>query len=127
MPAVPIPGSVDTVSGAARGSMQGKVLLKRKAAGLTDLMAHEAFDENAQQFNGGGNLKNVKTVNWGCALKRRSRSAAQPGAVAVVLAEGAISSTGATGIDAGNWCSVLSEPHPLPQPKHWCCEFRARW
>lgn len=65
-------------------------------------MAREAFDETLAKQFGGGNLKNVRAVNVGAYLAEtaRSRSAAQPGAVAVVLAEGAISSTGATGIDA---------------------------
>ena len=126
-----IPGSVDTyLKGLPERLNAGESPAEAaKAAGLiTDLMAREAFDETLAKQFGGGNLKNVKTVNFGAYLAEtaRSRSAAQPGAVAVVLAEGAISSTVPLELMPRNWCSALSEPHPLPQPKHWCCEFRAR-
>ena len=99
-----IPGSVDTyLKGLPERLNAGESPAEAaKAAGLiTDLMAREAFDETLAKQFGGGNLKNVKTVNFGAYLAEtaRSRSAAQPGAVAVVLAEGAISSTGATGIE----------------------------
>lgn len=91
-----------------------------KAAGLiTDLMAREAFDETLAKQFGGGNLKNVKTVNFGAYLAEtaRSRSAAQPGAVAVVLAEGAISSTGATGIDAEELVQRIERAASAPSTK----------
>ena len=108
-----IPGSVDTyLKGLPERLNAGESPAEAaKAAGLiTDLMAREAFDETLAKQFGGGNLKNVKTVNFGAYLAEtaRSRSAAQPGAVAVVLAEGAISSTGATGIDAEELVQRLS-------------------
>ena len=85
-----IPGSVDTyLKGLPERLNAGDSPAEAaKAAGLiTDLMAREAFDETLAKQFGGGNLKNVKTVNVGAYLAEtaRSRSAAQPGAVAVVL------------------------------------------
>ena len=61
----------------------------------------------------------MKTVNFGAYLAEtaRSRSAAQPGAVAVVLAEGAISSTGATGIDAEELVQRIERAASAPSTK----------
>ena len=117
-----IPGSVDTyLKGLPERLNAGESPAEAaKAAGLiTDLMAREAFDETLAKQFGGGNLKNVKTVNFGAYLAEtaRSRSAAQPGAVAVVLAEGAISSTGATGIDAEELVQRIERAASAPSTK----------
>ena len=114
-----IPGSVDTyLKGLPERLNAGESPAEAaKAAGLiTDLMAREAFHETlAKQFGGG----NLKTVNFGAYLAEtaRSRSAAQPGAVAVVLAEGAISSTGATGIDAEELVQRIERAASAPSTK----------
>ena len=88
-------------------------------------MAREAFDETLAKQFGGGNLKNVKTVNFGAYLAEtaRSRSAAQPGALQLCSQKGRSLQRVPLELMPRNWCSALSEPHPLPQPKHWCCEF----
>ena len=115
-----IPGAVNAYLEALPGKLNSGASpaeIVKEAGLVTSLMSREAFDELLAEQFGDGDLKKVKRVDYEAYLAEHDLNAKRKGAVAVVLAEGAIASGGAAGVDPDELNARLERAASSPSTK----------